>query len=104
MPCTGRARTDAERLAQQKAIDELAMDIATGRRAVVRLANGRVGISDWVSSTAARIGMCDGCVLERISSGSNWLAKTRLAAAGVTSTAAFATVGSGHPHGRGHGH
>ena len=102
MPCDTLARTEAERKAQADAVKELELDIATGKRTIVRQLDGSLTILNWGNSTAAKLGMCDGCVLERVANGNNWVAKSKLAAVGITKNKQF--VAGGHAHGKGHNH
>jgi hypothetical protein len=100
MPCDSRAVTQEQKQAQADAVKELELDIATGKRTLIRQFDGSISILNWGNSQANKIGMCEGCVLERISNGSNWVAKSKLQAWNVHPTKQY--LAGGHSHGKGH--
>lgn len=97
MPCDSKPRS-AERIAEENAaIDEIARDIREGRRRIVRnLKTGEVSISDWQETTAAGLGLCEGCVLRRIQAG-GWAASA-LREQGITDRPFRVESHRGHDH------
>jgi hypothetical protein len=100
MSCDRLAVTAKQKQEQADAVKAIEMDIATGAKTLVRQLDGSLSISNWATTAAARIGMCEGCVLERMAAGSNWVVKAKLQQYNVHRATQY--LAGGHLHGKGH--
>jgi len=98
MPCDTRRLSPAEAAERERAYRELEAEIAAGQRALTRNYFGEFSIVGYAQTAAAKSGLCDGCVLRRISKGSNYFAKAKLEAAGISSKPFVAAGHSDHKH------
>jgi hypothetical protein len=90
-----RAEERQKRDAARKKLEE---DIVAGRVQVIRKANGEFAISNWQAQQAAVTGWCEGCVLRTIQQKGSWVAKQKLAQAGLTKKPFVAATHRGHSH------
>lgn len=98
MPCdTGI--TEEERKLRAETLKEFEVQLALGKIVIVRNNKGELAVSGWNQTSAARSGWCEGCCLRAIATNGSWVAKSKLAAAGITATKPFVVAShNGHSH------
>lgn len=95
MPCDGLVEEQRRR----ELLAELEVELATGKRRVIRNLKGEVQITSWVGSSAQKAGLCEGCVLRQLQQTGSWVTKQKLAQAGITSNKSFVVSShNGHSH------
>ena len=65
MPCDQLAKTLEEKRLQEEAIEEVALAILNGDIKVQKNLRGQVQLTNWKSTKANQLGMCEGCVIAR---------------------------------------
>jgi hypothetical protein len=98
MPCDLNVKTEAERVARQEAILDLAVEIALGKKRVVRSLSGQVCITGWDQSKAKKVGWCEGCAIQFLTEHSDTVVKERLKAMDIKQGAFVAASHNGHAH------
>ena len=73
MACELMKQTEQARQAREQALEELAQDLATGKRKVRRnMLTGKVTVSNWETSAAKQAGWCEACAVNGLKQRGLW--------------------------------
>jgi len=97
MSCDTGITEEVKKL-RDETLKDFEVQIALGKVVIVRNSKGELAVSGWSQTSAAKAGWCEGCCLRQIAAHGSWVAKSKLAAMGITSKPFVVASHGGHGH------